>query len=298
MEDKKAMGSTKTVEQLVGKLIGVTASAIHDHDKQRRERIRATLTSLSAGEPLATCISALIRALDGDRSAASILMATSESVPIDATMEDRANVLAGIADIAHQVGDLATEIASRLEAISAQRQAEETRESLISLSTMLSKQATLYSELGDHPAAVSLLEEVVELDEQLGNPGLASHRAALKIAQQRARKAPESEMHQPIVAWCEGPRDAQSLKNLLDQAGSVAMHALSTREKADREAIAEDLGLLRAAHPLPVEGADTFLRLLQLRLRNEPGREDHVNKLRASLTKEFAQKLMRFENAV
>ncbi len=288
-------GSTKTIEQLVGKLIGVTASGMRD--PERRERIRATLKGLSAGEPLATCVSALVKALDGDRSSASVLMGTSEAVLIDATMDDRANVLSGIADIAHEVGDLATEIAARLQAITAQRMLNENRETIERLALLLYKQALLYGELGDHMGSVSLLEEVVELDNQAGGRHRGMYQEALSKAEERASVKPESELHAPIVQWCEGTRNAASLRELLETVGSISMQTVRTGVKEDRESMAEDLALLRSAHPLPVEGADTFLRLLQLRLRGEGPQSDEIKKLRAMLTREFAQKLLRFEHS-
>jgi len=278
--------------QVAIKLIGITKEALRGN--RPPAQVRKVLSEAFAREPLASCIAALTGAIDGYRGSAAILMAASESVLVGSSDEERASMLAGVSDIAHEVGDLATEIACRQEAILSQRMVGEEPQHLINLSNMLYKQALLYAELGDHPAAVSLLEEVVLLDEQTNNPEMVTHRTALNNARQRTSKAKVSKLHDYIEAWKDdSSRDAKKLAVLINMIISATSDTLQSGSADDRNALAEDLALLRAAGPLPIIGMEDFLHILQLWLRNESGMAARADEIRSKLPKEFAQKLQR-----
>jgi hypothetical protein len=286
--------SATSPAQVAIKLLSITIDALRGN--RSREQVRNVLSESFAKEPLASCIAALTGAVDGYRGAAAVLMATSEAVLVHATEAERAAMMAGIADIAHEVGDLATEIATRQEAILAQRMAGDAREHLLPLSGMLYKQALLYADLGDHPAAVSLLEEVVSLDEQTQSPDLAKHRAALTLAMKRTSKAKVSKLHEHITGWKKDKeRDPRKLVALLNMVITVTSDTLRSGTEEDRNTLAEDLALLRAAGPLPIIGMEDFLHVLQLWLRDEPGMSSKADQLRKKLPKEFEQKLLRVQ---
>lgn len=278
--------------QVAHKLIAITLEALQG--RRPRDKVRTVLSESFAREPLASCIAALVGAIDGYRGAAAILMATSESVLVGDGEVERALLLAGIADIAHEVGDLATEIATRQEAILSQRLVGSEPVHIKNLSDMLYKQAILYAELGDHPAAKQLLEEVLVLDDDLNHPEKEQHRNAFTAMQQHLHKEPlSSKLHEEIFAWKDSSREPKALALLLNSIISVASDTLEGGSEEDRDALAQDLALLRAAGPLPIIGMERFLHILQLWLRNEPGMAKTAEELRKKLPKEFEQKLLR-----
>jgi hypothetical protein len=277
--------------QLAGKLIAATTAALHGH--RPRAQVRAFLTEAFAEEPLASCIAALVGAIDDYRGSAALLMASAEAVLIDATFVERASVFTGIADVASEVGDIATEIAARQEAILAQRHA--TYEVLTNLSTLLYKQAVLYAQLGDHSGVVTMMEEVLQLDAEVNHPDRELHQQAMARAQSQGNGVPENQLHDAISAWCEGSRDAESLISLLNTITGMVSETLYQGAEDECHALAQELARLRAASPLPVTGANDFLHVLQLWLRHEPGMEDKAAALRETLPAEFARRLERIE---
>lgn len=278
--------------QIAIKLQSVTLEALRG--QRPRNQVRNLLSDAFAKEPLASWIAALTGAIDGYRGSAAVLMAASESVLVGASEAERAIMLSGVADIAHEVGDLATEIASRQEAIYAQRLHGNSTDSMKALSSILFKQAILYAELGDHPASVSLLEEVVELDQQTSHPDTARHRQALDAARQRISKAKVSKLHEHIIEWKDNQtREPKQLVALINMIISTASDALRGGSQEERDALAEDLALLRAAGPMHIVGVADFLHVLQLWLRDEPGMAKKADALQKTLPKEFHQKLLR-----
>jgi hypothetical protein len=281
-----------SMAQVAHKLTNATNATLNG--QRPRDQMRTVLNEAFAEEPLASYIAALVGAIDGYRGSAALLMASAESVLIDASMTERASVLAGIANVAHNVGDLATEIATRQEAIAAQRHA--TREGLINLSSMLYSQAMLYDQLGDHSATLTLLEEVVTLDSQTEHPERDVHREVFEEARKKQVTTLQSPVHDAVMNWRQGACEKEELVSLLNMITSEATVILDDDSTEDREALAQDIALLRAACPLPIKGANEFLHILQLWLRNEPGMAEHAEKIRSSLPEEFVQKLARIRH--
>lgn len=166
-----------------------------------REQGRAALAALAPEGALAGYVAALLAVLDGAPDAAPALLHAALAALTDATAGERANALRGVANVAHELGDVPTELAARQQGITAQRQVGESEEALVALSIMLYNLAGCHARQGDHAAAVPLLEEVVALDERTNHPDLESDRATLE----RARKLASGEApDEPDDAEAEG----------------------------------------------------------------------------------------------
>lgn len=133
---------------------------------------------------------ALLAALAGHAAAASQTLAAADPLLIHGTPAERADALAGIANLAQSLDDVETERQAREAAVAALREAGDDRETLVQLSMTLYNLAMCYARLARFTEAVQALEEVVALDERTGHPDLASDRAVLEQMRQRAAGLP------------------------------------------------------------------------------------------------------------
>ncbi len=260
--------------------------------------VRADLERLAAETTLAPVATALLAALDGAADAAATLLVAAEPLLAQGAAAERADALAGIGNLAALLDDHATELRAREAAVAAFRAAGDDRQSLVNLSIALYNLAMLYARQGNHAAAVPLLEEVVALDERTGHPDLASDRAKLEEMRQHAAGLPEVSLVDVIAEWRDGDRDHEQFVNLLNLVCSLYVQTMSDGSSDQRERLAEDLAHLRAIRPLPVAGANDFLAVLQLRLRDEPGMTERAARIAATLPAQLAQALAMMDQAI
>jgi tetratricopeptide (TPR) repeat protein len=278
-----------TPSQLAQALVAATTSALRGEIDTAA--LRAELAGLVVDDALAAYIAALIHSLDRDAAAPPQLLAAAETIMAASSPAERASVLNGVANVADLLGDGETELVARERAIAALREAGDDRDTLVRLSVQLYNLAMQHQQRDDFAAAVPLLEEVVALDERTDHPDLASDRATLEAVRRRAAGAPDPALRDVITAWRDGTRDADGLAVLLNDVCQHVVAVMRGANAAAREALAQDLALLRAARPLAIPGANDFLHLLQLWLRDEPGMAVQRERLRASLPSEVSEAL-------
>jgi tetratricopeptide (TPR) repeat protein len=260
--------------------------------------VRADLERLAAETTLAPVATALLAAMDGAADAAAALLVAAEPLLAQGAAAERADALTGIGNLAALLDDHATELRTREAAVAALRAAGDDRQSLVNLSIALYNLAMLYARQGNHAAAVPLLEEVVALDERTGHPDLASDRAKLEEMRRHAAGLPEVSLVDVIAEWRDGNRDDEQFANLLNLVGNLYVQTMRDGSSDQRERLAEDLAHLRAIRPLPVAGANDFLAVLQLRLRDEPGMTERAARIAATLPAQLAQALAMMDQAI
>jgi len=260
--------------------------------------VRADLERLAAETTLAPVATALLAALDGAADAAATLLVAAEPLLAQGTAAERADALVGIGNLADLLNDNVTELRSREAAVAAFREAGDDRQSLVNLSIALYNLAIFHAGQENYAAAVPLLEEVVALDERTGHPDLASDRAKLEEMRRRAAGLPEVSLVDVIAAWRDGDRDDEQFATLLNLVCNLYVQTMSDGSSDQRERLAEDLAHLRAIRPLPVAGANDFLAVLQLRLRDEPGMTERAARIAATLPAQLAQALAMMDQAI
>ncbi|ABQ90959.1 tetratricopeptide repeat protein [Roseiflexus sp. RS-1] len=285
-----------TPARLVGALIGAVVRV--QRGQMPAADLRADLERLSAEATLTPITTALLAALDGAADAAATLLVAAEPLLAQGAAAERADALAGIGNLAALLDDHATELRAREAAVAAFRAAGDDRQSLVNLSIALYNLAMLYARQGNHAAAVPLLEEVVALDERTGHPDLASDRAKLEEMRRHAAGLPEVSLVDVIAEWRDGDRDHEQFVNLLNLVCNLYVQTMSDGSSDQRERLAEDLAHLRAIRPLPVAGANDFLAVLQLRLRDEPGMTERAARIAATLPAQLAQALAMMDQAI
>jgi tetratricopeptide (TPR) repeat protein len=285
-----------TPARLVGALIGAVVRV--QRGQMPAADLRADLERLSAEATLTPITTALLAALDGAADAAATLLVAAEPLLAQGAAAERADALAGIGNLAALLDDHATELRAREAAVAAFRAAGDDRQSLVNLSIALYNLAMLYARQGNHVAAVPLLEEVVALDERTGHPDLASDRAKLEEMRRHAAGLPEVSLVDVIAEWRDGDRDHEQFVNLLNLVCNLYVQTMSDGSSDQRERLAEDLAHLRAIRPLPVAGANDFLAVLQLRLRDEPGMTERAARIAATLPAQLAQALAMMDQAI
>jgi tetratricopeptide (TPR) repeat protein len=241
---------------------------------------------------------ALLAALDSSPTAAAELYTAAAPLLTQGTPAERADALAGIGNLADRLGDAATELRARKEAVAAWRQAGDDRDILVSLSFALYNLAMAYSNQGNPAAAVPLLEEVVALDERTGHDDLESDRAALEQMRRRAAGEPEPGLREAVDAWVQGGRDEQQFASLVNAICNMYVQVMQTDSQEQRAALADDLAHVRAARPLPIAGANDFLSILQRLLRGEPELVAQALQQRAALPAALAQALDTMERMI
>jgi tetratricopeptide (TPR) repeat protein len=285
-----------TPARLVGALIGAVVRV--QRGQMPAADLRADLERLSAEATLTPITTALLAALDGAADAAATLLVAAEPLLAQGAAAERADALAGIGNLAALLDDHATELRAREAAVAAFRAAGDDRQSLVNLSIALYNLAMLYARQGNHAAAVPLLEEVVALDERTGHPDLASDRAKLEEMRRHAAGLPEVSLVDVIAEWRDGDRDHEQFVNLLNLVCNLYVQTMRDGSSDQRERLAEDLAHLRAIRPLPVAGANDFLAVLQLRLRDEPGMTERAARIAATLPAQLAQALAMMDQAI
>ena len=285
-----------TPARLVGALIGAVVRV--QRGQMPAADLRADLERLSAEATLTPITTALLAALDGAADAAATLLVAAEPLLAQGAAAERADALAGIGNLAALLDDHATELRAREAAVAAFRAAGDDRQSLVNLSIALYNLAMLYARQGNHAAAVPLLEEVVALDERTGHPDLASDRAKLEEMRRHAAGLPEVSLVDVIAEWRDGDRDHEQFVNLLNLVCNLYVQTMRAGSSDQRERLAEDLAHLRAIRPLPVAGANDFLAVLQLRLRDEPGMTERAARIAATLPAQLAQALAMMDQAI
>lgn len=257
--------------------------------------VRADLERLSAEETLTSITAALLAAIDGATDAAAALLLAAEPLLAQGTAAERADALVGIGNLADLLGDQETELRAREAAVAAFRAAGEDRQTLVNLSIALYNLAIFHAGQENYAAAVPLLEEVVALDERTGHPDLESDRAKLEELRRRASAVPEATLVDVIAAWRDGERDHEQFVSLLNLICNIYVQTMRHGSGAQRDRLAEDLAHLRAIRPLPIAGANDFLAVLQLRLRDEPGMAERATQIQAALPTQLAQALVSME---
>jgi tetratricopeptide (TPR) repeat protein len=279
--------------QLAGALVAATTRALRGEIPP--EALRAELAGLTMDDPLAAYVAALLRSLDREPAAPEYLLSAAEPILAAASPAESTDLLSGIANIAALLEDAEVEQVARRRAINVQRQAGDDRETLVQLSVMLYNLAMDHQKRRDFGAAVSLLEEVVALDQRTGHPDLESDRAALEAARRRAAGIPEPTLRDAISAWRAGNPDQESLAELLNLIFTVVVATMQNGDAATRDTLAQELAHLRAARPLPIAGTNDLLHVLQLWLRDEPGMAEQAARIRTTLPSSLADVLQAME---
>ncbi|GIV89789.1 MAG: hypothetical protein KatS3mg055_2307 [Chloroflexus sp.] len=293
MEAALAGGATPqpsefTPARLVGALTGAVVRV--KRGQMPGAGVRADLERLSAEETLTPITAALLAAIDGATDAAARLLTAAEPLLAHGTAAERADALASIGNLADLLNDSATELQAREAAVAAWREAGEDRQNLVNLSIALYNLAIFHAGQGNFAAAVPLLEEVVALDERTGHPDLASDRAKLDEMRRRASGMPEVSLVDVIAQWRDSGRDNEQFVALLNLVCNLYVQTMRDGSKARRNQLAADLAHLRAIRPLPIAGANDFLHVLQLCLRDEPGMAARAAQIRAALPAQLAQR--------
>lgn len=283
--------------RLVGALVAATVRALRG--QLPRESVQAELHRLAARDDLQPVVAALQAALDNRPTAAANLPATAEALLAQGTPAERADALMGIGNLAAQLGDPATELQTRRQAVAALRQAGEDRETLVALSIALHNLAIAYINQDDPVVAIPLLEEVVlMLDGQNAHPDLEQDRSLLEALRRRAAGEAEPGLRDAVAAWVEAGRDEEQFAGLLNAICNLYVTAVHEGDPARRTALADALEHVCAARPLPIPGAHDFLQLLQLLLHADPTTTDEAARLRAALPTALAQALATMEGLI
>ena len=298
MEAALAGGATPqpsefTPARLVGALTGAVVRV--KRGQMPGAGVRADLERLSAEETLTPITTALLAAIDGAADAAAALLLAAEPLLAQGTAAERADALVGIGNLADLLNDSTTEFRAREAAVAAFREAGDDRQNLVNLSIALYNLALCHARQENYAAAVSLLEEVVALDERTGHPDLASDRATLEAMRRRAAGAPEVTLVDVVTQWRDSGGDDEQFVSLLNLVCNLYVQTMRDGGEAQRDQLAADLAHLRAIRPLPIAGANDFLGVLQLRLRDEPGMAERATQIQAALPTQLAQVLVSME---
>ncbi|NWF79761.1 MAG: CHAT domain-containing protein [Chloroflexi bacterium] len=298
MEAALAGGATPqpaafTPARLVGALTGAVVRV--RRGQLAGAGVRADLERLAAEATLAPVATALLAALDGAADATATLLIAAEPLLAQGAAAERADALVGIGNLANLLNDNVTELRAREASIAAFREAGDDRQNLVNLSIALYNLAIFHAGQENDAAAVPLLEEVVALDERTGHPDLASDRAKLEEMRRRASGMPEVTLVDVVAQWRDSGGDDEQFVALLNLVCNLYVQTMRDGSEAQRDQLAADLAHLRAIRPLPVAGANDFLGVLQLRLRDEPGMAERAARIQAALPAQLAQALVSME---
>ncbi len=166
------------------------------------------------------------------------------------------------------------------------------------LSVALYNLAMQLSKADDHAAAVPLLEQVVALDERTGHPDLESDRAALEAMRRRAAGQSEPGLRDRSATGATASATENQFAALLNAICAMFIDVMRDGSAEQRNELAEDLAQLRAARPLPIAGANDFLHLLQLRLRDQPGMQERAEQIAAALPAPLREALDTMERMI
>jgi hypothetical protein len=285
-----------TPARLLGALAAMVVRALRGQVPPAEAR--AALQQLEAEEALTPITAALLAAIDGETNAAATLLVAAEPLLAQGTAAERADALVGIGNLADLLGDQETELHAREAAVAAFHAAGDDRQNLVNLSIALYNLAILHAGQENYAAAVPLLEEVVRLDERTSHPDLASDQAKLEEIRRRADGAPEPGLRDAVAAWVEAGRDAEQFAHLLNAVCILYVNVVRSGSQEQQAALAGNLAYLRAARPLPLAGANDFLALLQLLLRDAPETAERAAQLRAALPAPLAGVLEQMEAAI
>jgi hypothetical protein len=117
-----------------------------------------------------------------------------------------------------------------------------------------------------------------------------------RLAQPPRRPPPVStqaapiSMREAVSAWVGGGRSDDEFLALLITICGLYTQIAATGSAEQREHLAGELAYMRAVRPLP-PGANDFLHMLQLLLRNEPGMAEHAARIRARLPASYRELL-------
>jgi hypothetical protein len=238
----------------------------------------------------------------GDRAEAraggQVLLAAADPLLAEGAAVERADALVGIGNLADLLNDSATELRAREAAMAAFRATGDDRQNLVNLSIALYNLAIFHAGQENYTGAVPLLEEVVALDQRTGHPDLASDQAKLEQIRRRAAGEPDVTFAGLVSQWRDGGRDEEEFVSLLNLAGNLYIQTMRGGDVEQRWRVAEDLSDLRAARPFPIAGANDFLAVLQLRLRDEPGMAERATQIQAALPTQLAQALISMEQQI
>lgn len=253
------------------------------------------LRDASARNPgLALFIAALEQALVRAPEAPMALLATVEpTLESDPNHLAYAQTLTCIAGISNLLGDDKTHLRARVVALAAFRKASPSQEMVNGLHNALKNLGLLLYKHEQYAEAIAPLDEAMAMYP----PGQrdAQLRWVLENAREKAGQSRAPSLRAMIAAWAAGARDIQSLLTLLNTVANVVLPALELSAPPEREAVAAAIASLRALKPLPINGADDFLHVLQLKLRDEPDTAEELARVRAGLPPNFQEAIAALE---
>ncbi|HEU4327717.1 MAG TPA: tetratricopeptide repeat protein, partial [Roseiflexaceae bacterium] len=291
-EQEAGLSPARLVAALAGATVRARRGQISAAD------VQATLGQLPDDPRLAPVAAALRAALGGAADAAAALLEAAAPLLAVGAPAERADALAGIANLAGLLGDEETELRAHTDAAAALREAGDDPQILTYLSITLYNLGIIHARREDDATAVQLLEEAVALAQRTGHSNRAGFDAALdQIRRRRDGKQPVS-FADAVVRWRDGGRDGEQFAALLTLACNLFVQAVRAGDAEPRRRLANDLALLRAARPLPLPGARDLLHVLQLRLRGEPGMAERAAQTVAALPAPLAQALDAMEQEI
>jgi hypothetical protein len=229
-----------------------------------------------------------------DGAAAQVMLSLQPLLESDNDLDQRADALVGVANIAGLLKDEMTEQRALESSIESLRQIADEQEARKNLYDTLRRLAAFHFNRDRFEDSLPLLEEVVMLGKAISSPVLAQDRVALATARRRASGQSDPTLRDLIEDWAEG-RDEAQLAQLLNLICQMTVAALQGGALAGRVALNDDLARLRALQPLPLAGANDFLRVLQAWLRGAPGQAAEIARVRASLPDNLAGALNAME---
>jgi hypothetical protein len=99
----------------------------------------------------------------------------------------------------------------------------------------------------------------------------------------------------PVVRVRRGQLSGAGVRADLERLSAEETLTPITAALLQRDQLAADLAHLRAIRPLPIAGANDFLGVLQLRLRDEPGMAERASQIQAALPTQLAHALVSME---
>ncbi len=280
--------------RVMASLILMAIEGLRDENKRKHIQQRfASFVSQSPG--IKPWVATLLAAMDGKTEATNQLL-TVVSVLGQGTAAERAEALACVGYLAGMINDSRTELQAHRLSIPAWREAGDAPKTLEHLRIAISNVVgLLIRNHNDYAAAEPLQAEVVALDEQIELPALKVDRDQLEKIRHLAWGNASTGMRELVQEWEQQGCDTAQFDELFHQVCKRYVHAMNSNNLDQRAILAHELTYLRSLQPLPMEGANEFLYLLQMKLRNERNLAQRSRQLRTSLPPTLLQTLRRME---
>jgi hypothetical protein len=280
--------------RVMASLILMAIEGLRDENKRNHiEQRFAHFVSQSPG--IKPWVTTLLAAMDGKTEATNQLL-TVVSVLGQGTAAERAEALACVGYLASMINDSRTEMQAHQLSIPAWREAGDTPKTLENLRIAISNVVgLLILNHDDYAAAEPLQAEVVALDEQLELPVLHVDRDQLEKIRHLAWGNTSTGVRELVHEWEQQGCDPAQFDEVFHQVCKRYVHAMNSNNADQRAILAHELTYLRSLQPLPMEGANEFLYLLQMKLRNDRNLAQRSRQLRTSLPSTLLQTLRRLE---